>query len=223
MELTFRSDTKHRKQYFTGMSFSHPAKLVLPLQLWLIDKYTKPGELILDPMAGSGTILVACMMGRHVVTVELEEKFVAMQKGNWEKIKQRGPMMGYEMGQATILQGDARYMRGILADKIITSPPYYSLRDYQVTGQMGLEPTLTAYLDGMTTLFSEVRRGLREDGVMWLNMGASYAGSIMVNNDEPYALRNDLTPDEVAYVMSELATFIQGDKITNPNVPISID
>ena len=123
-ELTFKSGTKHRKQYFTGLHFSHPAKMHLSLQLWLIDKYTKPGEVILDPMAGSGTILVACMMGRNVLTLELEDKFVSMQKGNWEKIRQRGPMMGYEMGQSTILQGDARDMSGILADKIISSPPY---------------------------------------------------------------------------------------------------
>ena len=38
-ELSFSSDTKHRKQFFTGMSFSHPAKMVLPLQLWLIENY----------------------------------------------------------------------------------------------------------------------------------------------------------------------------------------
>ena len=126
-EIVFSSDTKHRKQWFTGLSFSHPGKMMLPLQLYLIDRYTQPRDIILDPMAGSGTLLVACSLGRHVICVELEQKFVDMQKGNWEKIQQRGPQMGYQMGTATILQGDARNLAGILADKIdavVTSPPY---------------------------------------------------------------------------------------------------
>lgn len=122
--VKFSSDTKHRKQWFTGISFSHPAKMSLPLQLWLIDNYTKEGDVILDPMAGSGTILVACSLGRNVICVELEQKFVDMMKGNWEKIQQRGPQMGYEMGTCQIIQGDSRNLEGLLADKIISSPPY---------------------------------------------------------------------------------------------------
>jgi len=125
-ELAYKSDTKHRKQWFTGISFSHPAKMQLSLQIFLIDNFTKPGDVILDPMAGSGTVLVACSMGRHVITVELEDKFVKMQEGNWQKIRQRGPQMGYEMGNATILKGDARQLPDVLADAIISSPPYES-------------------------------------------------------------------------------------------------
>ena len=124
MELKFSVDTKHRKGWFTGISFSHPAKMSLPLQLWLIENYTKIGETILDPMAGSGTILVACSLGRDVICVELEQKFCDMMKGNWQKIQERGPQLGYEMGTATILQGDARNLEGVLVDGIITSPPY---------------------------------------------------------------------------------------------------
>lgn len=123
-EIKFSVDTKQRKQWFTGISFSHPAKMSLPLQIWLIENFTKPGEVILDPMAGSGTLLVACSLGRNVILVELENKFVDMMKGNWAKIQQRGSQMGYSMGRATILQGDARNLTGILVDKIITSPPY---------------------------------------------------------------------------------------------------
>ena len=122
--LRFEVDTKHRKQWFTGVSFSHPAKLSLPLQFWLIDNFSKEGETIADIMAGSGTILVACSMGRNVIAVDLEQKFVDMMKGNWEKIQQRGPQMGYKMGEAVILQGDARNLEGLLADKVIFSPPY---------------------------------------------------------------------------------------------------
>lgn len=122
--IKFGSDTKYRKQWFTGISFSHPAKMSLPLQLWVIDNFTKEGETILDPMAGSGTILVACSLGRHVITLELEDKFVQMQKDNWAKIQQRGCQLGYRMGTATILQGDARSLEGLLVDKCVFSPPY---------------------------------------------------------------------------------------------------
>ncbi len=123
MELKFKVDTKHRKDWFTEVSFSHPAKMSLPLQLWIIGNYTKAGETILDPMAGSGTILVACSLGRNVIAVELESKFIGIMKGNFEKIKQRGVQLGYTFGQAQIIQGDARNLGG-LVDKIITSPPY---------------------------------------------------------------------------------------------------
>jgi len=57
----------------------------------------------------------------------------------------------------------------------VTSPPYFGLRDYGVAGQMGLEPTLAEYISNMTTVFREVRRVLREDGTLWLNIGDSYA------------------------------------------------
>lgn len=57
----------------------------------------------------------------------------------------------------------------------VTSPPYYGLRDYGVPGQLGLEPTLADYLDNMVAVFREVRRVLRSDGTLWLNIGDSYA------------------------------------------------
>jgi len=134
MELVFGVDTKHRKGWFTGISFSHPAKMSLPLQLWIIENYTKPGDTILDPMAGSGTVLVACSLGRNVIAVELEPKFVEIMKGNWEKIKQRGPQLGYSMGQAQIIQGDARNLEDILVNHAVFSPPFQAQK---VGGKQG--------------------------------------------------------------------------------------
>lgn len=124
MEVEFKVDTKERKQWFTAESFAHPAKMSLPLELWLIEKYTKPGDVILDPMAGIGTILVGATLGRNIICVELEEKFCWMMFDNAEKIMQRGPQMGCKMGRVDIIQGDARNLEGLLVDKIITSPPY---------------------------------------------------------------------------------------------------
>jgi hypothetical protein len=123
-EIVFPQDTAHRKSWFKAASFSHPAKMNLGLQIYLIEHYTKAGDWILDPMAGSGSILVATAIGRNVICVELEEKFCVMMRQNWEKIKAQGPMLGYPMGTATILQGDSRNLDGLLATHCIFSPPY---------------------------------------------------------------------------------------------------
>jgi DNA modification methylase len=57
---------------------------------------------------------------------------------------------------------------------VVTSPPYWGLRDYGVEGQLGLEPTPEAYVATMVAVFREVRRVLRADGTLWMNMGDSY-------------------------------------------------
>lgn len=59
----------------------------------------------------------------------------------------------------------------------VTSPPYFGLRDYGCEGQIGLEPTVDAYVERLVGVFREVRRVLRDDGTAWLNLGDSYAGS----------------------------------------------
>ncbi len=58
---------------------------------------------------------------------------------------------------------------------IVTSPPYWGLRDYGVAGQLGLEDTPGEYIEKMVEVFREARRVLRKDGTLWLNMGDSYA------------------------------------------------
>ena len=80
-----------------------------------------------------------------------------------------------------ILQGDVIERLRELPDGYfhgcVTSPPYFALRDYGVAGQLGLEPTPEAYIERMVGVFREVRRVLREDGTLWLNIGDSYSGS----------------------------------------------
>jgi DNA modification methylase len=60
---------------------------------------------------------------------------------------------------------------------IVTSPPYFALRDYGVAGQIGLEDTMQAYIARLVAVFREARRVLRDDGVAFVNMGDSYAAS----------------------------------------------
>lgn len=62
-------------------------------------------------------------------------------------------------------------------DCCVTSPPYYGLRDYGVDGQIGLEETPEQYISKLVAVFREVRRVLRDDGTLWVNIGDSYAGN----------------------------------------------
>jgi len=72
-------------------------------------------------------------------------------------------------------------MLKLLPDKsvncCVTSPPYFGLRDYGVDGQIGLEQTPDEYVAKLVSVFREVKRVLRDDGTLWLNLGDSYAGS----------------------------------------------
>lgn len=81
----------------------------------------------------------------------------------------------------TILIGDVRdRLRDMPADSVdcvVTSPPYWGLRDYGVDGQIGLEPTLGEHLSVMVDVFEEVRRVLKPTGTLWLNYGDCYATS----------------------------------------------
>lgn len=62
-------------------------------------------------------------------------------------------------------------------DCVVTSPPYYGLRDYGVDGQIGLEETPEEYIDKLVSLFREIRRCLKDEGTCWVNLGDSYSGN----------------------------------------------
>ena len=71
----------------------------------------------------------------------------------------------------------ARLLPDGCVDCIVTSPPYYGLRDYGVDGQIGLEETPEVFIDHLVTVFRELWRVLKPEGTLWVNMGDSYAGS----------------------------------------------
>jgi DNA modification methylase len=79
----------------------------------------------------------------------------------------------------TIMQGDALELQGQLPSEsvncIVTSPPYWGLRDYGVEGQLGLEETPELYVEKLVEVFHRLRRVLRASGTLWLNLGDSYA------------------------------------------------
>ncbi len=90
------------------------------------------------------------------------------------------PYFTHERG-VTLYCGDAlaalSQMPSESVQCVVTSPPYWALRDYGVDGQLGLEPAPEEYIAKMVAVFREVRRVLMKDGTCWLNIGDSYAGS----------------------------------------------
>jgi DNA modification methylase len=84
----------------------------------------------------------------------------------------------YANDQIVLHHGDAlavaRTLPVCAADCIVTSPPYFGLRDYGIEGQYGLESSQAEYVETMRALFAELRRALADDGTLWLNIGDSY-------------------------------------------------
>lgn len=82
------------------------------------------------------------------------------------------------MGDFALIVGDARHELSHFPDNhfqcCVTSPPYWSLRDYGIDGQIGAETRLEEYIDSLLSVFREVRRTMRGDGTLWLNIGDSY-------------------------------------------------
>jgi DNA modification methylase len=84
----------------------------------------------------------------------------------------------FEQGSIRILNGDCRELLRALPEKsvntCVTSPPYWNLRDYAVAGQIGLEKSPSEYVAELVGVFREVRRVLRDDGTLWINIGDCY-------------------------------------------------
>lgn len=85
------------------------------------------------------------------------------------------------MVEFKLLCGDAieklRTLRDNSINTCVTSPPYYGLRDYGVGNQIGLEETPEEYIEKLVEVFREVKRVLRDDGILWVNIGDSYSGT----------------------------------------------
>jgi site-specific DNA-methyltransferase (cytosine-N4-specific) len=79
-----------------------------------------------------------------------------------------------------ILKGDCRKVIKKLEDNsidcVITSPPYWGLRNYENKSQLGMEETPEAYVENLRLIFADIRRILKDDGTVWLNIGDCYAG-----------------------------------------------
>ena len=99
---------------------------------------------------------------------------------------------GYQLPINKIIQGDAlselRKFPTECINTVITSPPYYALRNYHVQGQIGLEPTVSEYIGKLVDVFDEVKRVLKNDGSLWVVLGDSYDNKSLVCTPERFAL-----------------------------------
>lgn len=134
--------------------------------------------------------------------------------------------MAVRIINADVMEG----LRQLASDSVhcvVTSPPYWGLRDYGMPGQLGLEQTLGEHIEKMVAVFREVRRVLRKDGTLWLNYGDCYATSVngrsaadtkMLSEDDrtfrdkPFSTITDgLKPKDLCGVPWRLALALQDD------------
>jgi site-specific DNA-methyltransferase (adenine-specific) len=112
------------------------------------------------------------------------------QDQNWERLRSRGycrqPAVGIgeptppvEIPRRTILLGDAteqlRTLPAASIDCVISSPPYYQLRDYAAEGQLGLEATVDGWVKDLRSVFAELSRVMKPAASLWLNLGDSFS------------------------------------------------
>ena len=88
----------------------------------------------------------------------------------------------------------------------VTSPPYYGLRDYGIHGQIGLEDSPEAYVSRIVEIFREVRRTLRDDGTLWMNLGDSYTSNKLGSGGQ-----NRLRPKNLVGIPWRVAFALQSD------------
>jgi DNA modification methylase len=110
-----------------------------------------------------------------------------------------------------LLHGDCRAVLPTLeagsVQTCVTSPPYWGLRDYGVEGQLGLEKTPEEYVSRMVEVFREVKRVLREDGTLWLNLGDSYAATTKGSGGKANSTLNAQRDDAGAVIGKSIVTF----------------
>ncbi len=94
------------------------------------------------------------------------------------KYKKITPPDIINLDESTIMEGDSLHALQMLPSSsiqcVVTSPPYWGLRDYGIEGQIGLETTLPQFINHLVAIFNEVKRVLRSDGILWVNIGDGY-------------------------------------------------
>ena len=87
---------------------------------------------------------------------------------------------------------------------VMTSPPYWALRDYSVEGQLGLEPTFEKYIKKLCNIFDEVKRVLRDDGTCWVNLGDTYyGGGNNRGNNSPISYKQSTNKGAIGQVQQD--------------------
>ncbi|MFC4014789.1 TRM11 family SAM-dependent methyltransferase [Nonomuraea purpurea] len=121
-----RPSRVQRRGRYVPESMRHPAKMLPSIAARVIGTYTRPGELVVDPMCGIGTTLVeAVHLGRHAAGVEFEERWARLAVANLGHARKQGAS-----GFGQVVAGDSRHIARLLPDLVgraalvLTSPPY---------------------------------------------------------------------------------------------------
>jgi len=120
-------DTTWRRQLFPEGVFDHPAKANMYLIQALVEYLTEPGDTIVDPFAGTGTLLVGALMGRNIALIELEHQYLDLLNQIQEKWEKDRPVANPSLGRIFVFEGDCRQQlqdMDFLCDAAIFSPPY---------------------------------------------------------------------------------------------------
>lgn len=112
-------DTDLRRRLFVEEAMWHPAKADINMLMDIVEYISTEGEVLLDPFGGIGSLMVATTIGRHVITIELQEGYHQLQLRTWNEILKDGAI-----GRFMALRGDTRLLLPIPCDHVITSPPY---------------------------------------------------------------------------------------------------
>lgn len=130
------------------------------------------------------------------------------------------------MEKNIIYQGDSllhlRHLKSESVDMCVTSPPYYNIRDYGCDGQIGLEETAQAYIERLVGVFSEVRRVLKKEGTLWVNIGDTYVGDLPKGRLPKGCKSKDLIgiPWMLAFALRDSGWYLRQDIIWSKGNPL---
>lgn len=173
---------KAREEIYSKSSIKHPAKMKPVWAQAMIQKYSKPSDIILDPMAGVGTTGVeASRLGRNSILIDFEKRWCNHAEKNVELLERSGQ----KIGKVEIHQGDARNIRiRKKADVIMFSPPYghagmagqkrkdkttdQYVQYSQKSDNIGMK-TGTKYFEDMNEVYSSCHKVLKNKGTMVVN------------------------------------------------------
>lgn len=124
--LKFKGHLHSQLSYYSDNSVKHPAKMDIRLTRWILQRFTREGETVLDPMSGIGsTLLEAVNMNRNCIAVEFEKKFADWTNENLRLLNRNRAID--KRGSGIVVQGDARNLTDVLnrqVDDIVFSPPH---------------------------------------------------------------------------------------------------